>query len=166
MEEHDTVANTNSIRGLVEGGAEIAGGAVGGALGFLAGGPGGAAVLGAAGVATALAFKHAGSEIADRLLGPRERKRLGGVLALAASEIAARIQAGESPRQDGFFDSAPGSAAGEEVVESILQKSQREPEEKKLPYMARLLASISFDDTISAELAHLGRPHSQYRSLS
>jgi len=150
----DATERAQSVRSLVQSGAEIAGGAVGGALGFLAGGPGGAAAFGAAGVATAMALKYTGGEIADRLLGPRERKRLGGVLALAASEIAARIEAGESPRQDGFFDSSSDDLAGEEVIESILQKSQREPEEKKLPYMAHLLASVSFDDTVSPELAH------------
>jgi hypothetical protein len=37
------------IRRLINTGAEIAGGAVGGALGFLAGGPTGAALLGAGG---------------------------------------------------------------------------------------------------------------------
>ena len=33
-------------------------------------------------------------------------------------------------------------------------KSQREPEERKLPYMAHLMANIAFDSTISPNMAH------------
>ena len=33
-------------------------------------------------------------------------------------------------------------------------KSQRKPEEKKLPYMAYLMANLAFDDTVSPEMAH------------
>jgi len=35
-----------------------------------------------------------------------------------------------------------------------LLKSQREPEEEKIPYMGHLLSSVAFDDQISAEMAH------------
>ena len=33
-------------------------------------------------------------------------------------------------------------------------KSQREPEEKKIPYMGHLLASVAFDPQVSAPMAH------------
>ena len=36
----------------------------------------------------------------------------------------------------------------------MLLKSQREPEEKKLPYLANILANVAFDAQISAQLAH------------
>ena len=36
----------------------------------------------------------------------------------------------------------------------MLLKSQREPEEKKLPYMGHLLSNIAFDSMISAQMAH------------
>ena len=48
------------LRNMINSGAEIAGGAVGGALGFLAGGPFGAAALGAGSAAAAVAFKRIG----------------------------------------------------------------------------------------------------------
>ncbi len=38
--------------------------------------------------------------------------------------------------------------------ESTLLKSQREAEEKKLPYMAHLLANLAFNTEISAAMAH------------
>lgn len=63
----------SGVRRLINAGAEIAGGAVGGALGFLAGGPVGAALLGAGGAAAAAALKHIGEEAAERLLGSREK---------------------------------------------------------------------------------------------
>jgi len=44
---NDPEDKSGVVRNLINSGAEIAGGAIGGALGFLAGGPAGAAVLGA-----------------------------------------------------------------------------------------------------------------------
>ena len=74
---------------------------------------------------------------------------------LAAAEVAERINAGEQVRQDEFFsDNRSGRSEGEEVWESILMKSQREPEEKKLPYMAHLLANLAFDPGIGSHMAH------------
>jgi hypothetical protein len=140
---------------LIETGAEIAGGAIGGALGFLAGGPIGAAAFGAGGAAAAVALNRVGAEVSERLLGPRERVRIAGVLALAAAEIQHRLESGDTIRQDQFFErKTDGRSDGDEVAESVLLKSQREPEERKLPYMAKLLASVSFDSSVSAEMSH------------
>lgn len=157
------------IRRLINTGAEIAGGAVGGALGFLAGGPTGAALLGAGSTAVAVALMHIGEEAAKRLLGPREQVRVGGVLAIAAGEIHQRLEQGESVRTDGFFEPKGGSRSdAEEVAESVLLKSQREPEEKKIPYMGHLFAAVAFDPQISAQLAHQiikTAEHLTYRQL-
>ena len=144
-----------TLRSLITGGAEIAGGAVGGALGFLAAGPAGAAAFSAGGTLAAMALSHVGEDIADRFLGPREKVRVGGVLALSAAKISERIEAGEQIRDDGFFDSKPdGRPDAEEVAENILLKAQREAEEKKLPFMANLLSNVAFDTAISGQLAH------------
>lgn len=40
------------------------------------------------------------------------------------------------------------------MAENILLKTQREAEEKKLPYMANLLANVAFDISISGQMAH------------
>ncbi|MEK6768693.1 MAG: hypothetical protein AABY85_06860 [Gemmatimonadota bacterium] len=154
-EDKDSTSKSEGIRQLLNGGAEIAGGAVGGALGFLAGGPIGAAIFGAGGAAAAIALKRIGQEASERLLGPREKVRVGGVLAIAAAEIKQRIENGESVRSDGFFDrKAAGQSDAEEVAESVLLKSQREPEERKIPYMGFLLSNVAFDPQISAQMAH------------
>ncbi|MGI8727611.1 MAG: hypothetical protein ACR2K6_08045 [Solirubrobacterales bacterium] len=142
----------SGIRRLIDAGAEIAGGAIGGALGFLAAGPAGAAVGGAAAAAV---LKHIGAEVSERVLSPREQVRVGGVLALIAAEVEQRLRQGERPRADGFFEpNTDGRSEADEVAESVLLKSQREAEERKLPYMAHLFASIAFDPSINAHMAH------------
>lgn len=144
-----------TLRALIVGGAEIAGGAIGGALGFFAAGPAGAAALGAGGSVAGLALSRVGQDIADRFLGPREKVRIGGVLALSAAKIKERVDRGESVRDDGFFEAKTGHRPdAEEVAESILLKSQREAEEKKLPYMANLLSNVAFDKAVSGQMAH------------
>lgn len=151
----DNAKASRRLRDLISGGAEIAGGAVGGALGYLAAGPVGAAFLGAGGAAAATMLKCIGDEISERVLSPREQIRVGGALAIAAAEISQRIQGGQRIRDDGFFEpKQQGRSDAEEVAESVLLKSQREPEEKKIHYMGYLLASIAFDREISVEMAH------------
>lgn len=151
----DDAKAIDGIRKLINAGVEVASGAASGALGFFAAGPIGAAVFGAGGAAAAIALKHIGQEMSERLLGPREKVRIGGVLAVAAVDIRQRIENGDRVRSDGFFDKKPsGRSDAEEVAESVLLKSQREPEEKKIPYMGHLLASFAFDPQISAQMAH------------
>jgi hypothetical protein len=159
----------SGFKKLINASTEIAGGAIGGALGFFAAGLLGAAALGAGGAAIAAALKHVGEEASERLLGPREKARIGGVLALVAVEIQQRVKAGEILRNDGFFDKTiMGRSAAEEVAENVLLKSQREAEEKKLKYMAHLLSSVSFDSKVSPSMAHQlvkAAEHLTYRQL-
>ena len=150
---------TAGAQRLIQKGAEIAGGAfaslAGTATGLVVAGPEGVLVGGAAGSSITMALRWLGQEMSSRLLGPREEQRLGYVFTLAAAEVAERINAGEQVRQDEFFSDNPsGRSEGEEVLESILMKSQREPEEKKLPYMAHLLANLAFDPEIGSHMAH------------
>ena len=142
------------VRRLLDAGASIAGGAFGGAIGFLVGGPAGAIAAGAAGSAAGEALRHIGDEVSRRALAPREAMRVGGVLGLAASTIQKRLDDGEQIRDDGFFDENETERSdAEEFAESVLTKSQREPEEKKLRYMANLLSNVSFDKSVSIAFA-------------
>ena len=147
------------LRALIAKGAELAGGAAGPAVGTVIGsflaGPAGAAVGGSIGAAATMAVKAIGHDLSSRLLSPREQARVGGVFTLAAAEVVQRCEKGENVRDDGFFDTGGGERSdAEEVWESTLLKSQREPEEKKLPYMAHLLANLAFNREISAAMAH------------
>lgn len=147
------------IRNLIEKGTEIAGGGFSGIAGsaavFLLGGPEGIFVGGALGSGASIALRWLGGEMSSRLLGPREQQRIGYVYTLAASEISERIRGGEQVRQDGFFHTRDRDRSdATEVWESVLMKSQREPEELKLPYMAHLLSNLAFDSHISVNMAH------------
>ena len=160
FEDHGRTAEDDErVRRLLNSGAEFLGGSAGGAasvaIGFLVAGPAGAALGGAASVAISMALRRVGADVTDRLLSPREQSRIGFVLAVATEKIHSRIEQGETLRADGFFEPKHGARSdAEEVAESVLLKSQREPEEKKLPYMANLLTHIAFDSTTSVHIAH------------
>lgn len=145
----------DGIQKLINKSTEIAGGAVGAALGLFVEGPAGAVLGGASGPIAATALRSIGQEVSERLLGPREEVRVGAVLAIAAAEIRQRIERGESIRMDGFFDAEQtGRSDAEEVIESVLLKSQREPEEKKIKYMGYFFSNVAFNPQISASMAH------------
>ena len=159
-EHAPSAAEDERIRRLLSAGTQILGGssasAVSAAIGLFVAGPAGAAVGGAAGAALSMAFNRLGNEITERLLSPREQARVGYVLAKAAQDIHDLIDQGEVLRTDGFFDSQTGSRSdAEEIAESVLLKSQREAEEKKLPYMAHLLANLAFTRQVNASMAHM-----------
>ena len=102
-----------------------------------------------------MALTRLGNEITARLLSPREQARVGYVLAQTAKNIHDLLDQGEVLRTDGFFDADNGNRSdAEEIAESLLLKCQREAEEKKLPYMAHLLANLAFTPKISAAVAH------------
>jgi len=144
----------DKLRDLVESGAEIAGGAIGGAIGLF-GGPVGALAGGAGGVMAGKALGRLGLELAERMLGPREKTRLGAVLALSADDIRKRTEKGEKVRDDDFFEQKKGKRSkADEVAENVLLKVQREAEEAKIPLMAKLLSNIAFDSSVSAPMAH------------
>lgn len=146
---------SEKLRSIIRTGTLLAGGATANAIGFLAAGPAGAAILGAIGTAASEALVHVGEEIANRLLGPREKARVGAVVALTAERIRQRTEAGDKPRSDGFFDErSEGRSDAEAVAEDIISKAQRESEEKKLPYLASMLANIAYDDGVSSQFAH------------
>ena len=159
MSEPATNEDAKRIERIVDAGVGLlqgAGGKVAGAVvAVLIGGLGGAAAGGAAGWAVSQGLGRLGREFSQRALAPREEARVGCVLVLGVEQIRERIEGGARVRTDGFFDSALNDRSGaEEVMENILLKSQREPEEKKLQYMANLFANIAFDSTISSEMAH------------
>ncbi len=149
----------DQLRRLIQSGATISGASASSVAGAMIGttiaGPPGAAIGGIAGHFAAQALHRIGDEISQRFLSPREEMRVGGVYSLAAKEIIERQKSGERVRNDDFFErDQTGRADAEEVWENILLKSQRESEEKKLPYMAHLLAATAFQPEASAPMAH------------
>lgn len=112
-------------------------------------------LYGAGGVIASTVLESLGQEFSQRYLGPKEKERVGAVLLLASKEIHKRRERGDSFREDGFFDEkVTGRKDAEEVMESVLLKCQRDPEEKKIKYMAKLLSNICFDSEVSVDSAH------------
>lgn len=147
--------NDNDRTQLFNNYAEIVGSGIGGVLGFLAGNPTAAAFGSVGGTVAAMILKNIGQEFSKRQLSPREDYRVGKVLAIAASEIHQRLENGEGLRNDGFFDRQPfGRSDAEEIVEAIMLKCQKEPQEKKIPFMGYLKVSIAFDSNISPDMGH------------
>ena len=95
---------------MIRGSAERGGAAVRGALGSFAGGPEGAADLGAAGLAASKAFTELCDEISDRLVVHREKQRIGWAFGNAAGRIRVHLEGGESQHDDEFFDKGPPRA--------------------------------------------------------
>ena len=99
-------------------------------------------------------LKNIGQEFAERMLSPRENLRVGSALILAATGIRKRLE-NENPREDGFFDkNHTGRSDADEVLENMVLKIQREPEEKKIPYVAKIYENSIFEQEISADLSH------------
>ena len=114
-----------------------------------------AALYGVGGTVVSIVLKGLGKEFSRRYLGSREEARVGALIMLASEEVRKRRENGDSLRGDGFFDEkATGRKDAEEVIESLLLKCQRDPEEKKIKYMANLLSNICFDPTVDVDTAH------------
>ena len=148
--DNDSVEREQRLRLLISKGAELAGGAAGPAVGTVLGtllaGPAGAAVGGTVGAAATIAVKAIGHDLSSRVLSARgasqgwrcvhscrSRDRLSVAETAKAFGMTVSLALGDGVRSD-----------AEEVWESTLLKSQREPEERKLPYMAHLLANLAF----------------------
>ena len=100
-------------------------------------------------------LKNIGQEFAERMLSPRENLRVGSALILASEGIRRRLENGENRREDCFFDeNDTGRSEADEVLENMVLKIQREPEEKKTPYIAKIFENTVFEQEISADLSH------------
>ena len=147
MNEFKYPQKDDDLKKKLNNNADLIGSGISGVLTLLfPGDPIVGAFTGTAGTLVSRIFKGIGKEFRERQLSSREDIRVGKVLAITALEIHQRIENGESPRNDGFFDKKPtGRSDAEEVAEAIMLKCQREPQEKKIEYMGYLLASIAFD---------------------
>ncbi|MCG6341223.1 hypothetical protein K6U19_08195 [Vibrio fluvialis] len=137
---------------FIKKGSEIAGAATGGALGFLASGPIGAAV----GVSTGTVITMAGEVVADyvqRTLSSREIVRSAGAAAVSIDQIRLGIDSGRILRDDEFFRLRSGyRPKAEELFEAMLLKSKNQYEEHKVNFYARLFSNACFDEDLSSNM--------------
>lgn len=137
---------------LISGGSAVVGAVVGEVIGGPIGGVAGAA----AGTSIAAVFEWGVSEIATRLLSKSERKKVETVHECAKRLIDEKLKAGNTLRDDDFFlHKSNDRATAEELLEGVLLAAQREYEEKKLPYLAKLYTNICFDKSIDRATANM-----------
>ena len=144
---------------IIEAAAEYGGAAVGAAagagIGLVVAGPAGASLGAIAGTALEKAFLYIGKEITERKLSKAENKKVGNVYALASENISKKLIAGKTLREDDFFEeSKTDRSSAEEILERTLFAAQREAEEKKIPYYARMFANIAFSKDVSRSIAN------------
>jgi hypothetical protein len=139
------------VKKLLHSGSDIAGASTGGAIGFLLGGPGGAAIGGGLGVVATNLLK----DIANRSLSQREETRVGAAASQAIYAIGFGIQHGRTLRNDHFFDKqVSGVSPAEEIFEGILQKAKNDHEDQKNRFYGKLFANIAFESDCSTEEAN------------
>lgn len=143
--------NNDKVESLISAGSDIAGAAVGGALGFIAGGPAGAAGAGVVGIGVTRVLR----DVATRILSSRETARVGATAAIAVSSIRERLKSGDELRSDSFFEARgarPSSA--EEIFEGTLLAAKNTHEERKSRYLGYLYSNVAFDETCTEEEAN------------
>ena len=112
-------------------------------------------LVGPLAVGIAHTFRYGANLFVNRVLASREKARVGVVYALAAHKIKERLDNGEQLRTDDFFDrDVTDRSKSDEIVEAMLISAQREHEEKKLLYLANLLAFIAFESRVDVGMAN------------
>ncbi len=153
--ENDSEKNEGILQ-LINSSSEIAGGTIASlAVGLLTGDMITAAVSGVGGKALEIGVRMIGDEISERMIGPREKIRAGAAVAFALAGIRQRLENGESLREDGFFNKGDTRRSeSDEILENMVLKIQREPEEKKAFYIAKIYENSVFEPEVSADLGH------------
>ncbi len=101
-------------------------------------------------------FSGVAAEFLDRMLGRREKQRLGATLTFAAATVQHRLDAGDQVRDDNFLErSSDERSAADEVAEGVLRAAQGEHEERKLRFFGNLLGNLAFDSAIDRGYANL-----------
>lgn len=107
--------------------------------------------VGGAMVGEALAVT--GEDILQRALSARQEDRVATVIERAQLEVERRLNAGLVLRSDGIFNGPTPEA--EEIIEGTLLAARDEHQQKKLPYMANLIANFAFASDVTPEAANL-----------
>ncbi len=120
----------------------------GGAVGLL-GGPLGVLAGSAVGLMLQKVLARLGAEFEQRHLGPREKARASAALYYALEDIEQRLEDGEEPRDDDFFDAEAGERPrADELLEAVLVSAQNDHEERKVRHLGWLYSALVFDESI------------------
>lgn len=137
-----------ALQRMITAGAQLPGVALGASIGLATGDP--ALIL--SGATAGSLLSSIGGDVADRLLSPREEARIGGVLVAAAEQISYREADGQTVREDGFFEGSRSD--GDEFVEGVLLAARDSFEERKVPHLGHLIATVAFAPELDPAAAH------------
>lgn len=134
--------------------ADVGSGLASSGLGLILAGPDGALAGAFVGPLVARAVRQGMQQLLGWLTG-RQTERVKTAITTAADEIARRLEAGESVRDDHFFSAGDnGQSSASEVAEGVLQHAAGAYEQYKTAHFGHLLASIAFRPDIGVADAH------------
>ncbi len=144
------------VKQVIDSSSNVVGAAVGNTLGFILADAPGAALGGAIGASLTGVIKQVFFDVANRRLSKREEIRIGTSAYFAVTKIQARLNSGETPRKDGFFnrENQYSRSDADELFEGTLLKSKNEHEEKKIRFIANIFSNITFHLEISSSEAN------------
>lgn len=141
----------SAIHRLLESGPELAGSVTSTLTSLVIGGAEGQLLGSTAGPVLSWSL----SELMQRRLSHSEKERVVDALQVAADRLQEFLDDGESLRKDGFFDTETNDrSAAEEIIEGVMLAAQREHEEKKVPYLGHLYATLAVTAGINRSYAN------------
>lgn len=141
--------DNEKLKDYLSKGTEVAGSAVGGAIGLI-GGPAGAILGGVLGSAITIGLK----EFISRQLSNRQEVRIAASTAYLLNGVKNRIENGDRIRNDSFFEQIEERNSAQELFEGVLIKCKEEYQEKKIQYVTKIFEKTIFDQDISPEIAN------------
>jgi len=143
---------SEKLKTIIDKGSEVGGSVAGATIGLAIAGPVGAIAGAVVGPLIGAAFKKVGTEISEKIMGPREQARIGATYTIALDKIAKMLESGMEVRNDDFFTAQENDRSkSESILEGTLLKARNEYEEKKINCYSNFLANLSFDSSISFE---------------
>lgn len=151
-EKENSKEQSEKLKLIIDKGSEVGGSVSGAAIGLAIAGPVGAIAGAVVGPLVGAAFKKIGTEISEKIMGPREQARIGATYSLALDKIAKKLEKGMKVRNDDFFTAQENDRSkSESILEGTFLKARNEYEEKKIKCYSNFLANLNFDGSISFE---------------
>lgn len=143
---------SEKLRTIISRGSEVGGSVAGATIGLAIAGPVGAIAGAIVSPLISAAFNKIGTEISEKIMGPREQARIGATYTLALEKIAKMLENGKEVRSDDFFTAQENDRSkSDSILEGTFLKVRNEYEEKKINCYSNFLANLSFDSSVSFE---------------
>lgn len=143
---------SEKLKLIIDKGSEVGGSVAGATIGLAIAGPAGAIAGAFVGPLISAAFKKVGTEISEKIMGPREQARVGATYTLALEKTSKMIEDGKEVRGDDFFDTQENDRSkSESILEGTFLKARNEYEEKKIKCYSNFLANLNFESSVGFE---------------